>query len=74
MDAEVTQDAGVTQEGSRVRDETTLVANWRLEVLLEAGYNAYLAEQIADSDADLHLATALVAQGCSPKLAARILI
>ncbi len=67
-------DAEVTQAEPRVRDENALVANWRLEVLLEAGYDLHLAEQIADSDADLHLATALVAQGCSPKLAARILI
>jgi hypothetical protein len=67
-------DAEVTQQEPRVRDDATLVANWRLEVLLEAGYEAYLAEQIAGSDADLHLATTLVAQGCSPQLAAQILL
>ena len=56
-----------------VRDEAALVASWRLEVLLDAGYDQLLAEQVAGSDADLHLATALVAQGCSPQLAAQIL-
>ena len=50
------------------------VATWRLEVLLEAGYELSLAERIAASDADLHLAVALVGEGCPPRLAAEIVL
>jgi len=50
------------------------VATWRLDVLLEAGYQLELAERIAASDADLHLAVALVDAGCPPRLAAEILL
>lgn len=54
--------------------EANAVATWRLEVLLEAGYQLSLAERIAASDADLHLAVALVGEGCPPRLAAEILL
>ncbi len=67
MDTELTEEP-------HVRNEATLVENWRLKVLLEAGYDPFLAEQVAASDADLHVATALVSQGCSPRLAAQILV
>jgi hypothetical protein len=50
------------------------VLEWRLQVLLEAGYDAGLALQIAASTADLHLAAELLGQGCKPDLAARILL
>jgi hypothetical protein len=47
---------------------------WRLEVLLDAGYDAGLALQIAVSTADLHLATQLLEQGCPADVAGRILL
>ena len=54
--------------------EANAVATWRLEVLLDAGYELDLAERIAASDADLHLAAALVGEGCPHRLAAEILL
>lgn len=56
-------------------DERAKVESWRLHVLIEAGYPLPLAERIAQSDADLHGAVALVTQrGCSPEVAAQILL
>jgi hypothetical protein len=43
-------------------------------VLIEAGYPAELAKQIANSDADLHHAVELVTAGCSHQTAADILL
>ena len=40
---------------------------------MEAGYPLPLAEKIAHSEADLHHAADLIAQGCSPETAAEIL-
>ena len=54
--------------------ETSKVESWRLHVLMEAGYPLPLAEKIAHSDADLHHAVDLIAQGCAPETAAEILI
>jgi hypothetical protein len=50
------------------------VESWRLTVLLDAGYPPELAEQIAESKADLHAAVALLERGCPPPLAARIIL
>lgn len=50
------------------------VEGWRFEVLLRAGYPPSLADQIARSRADLHLAADLVTRGCDPRLAARIVL
>jgi len=55
-------------------DEHVKVQTWRLHVLLEAGYPIGLAEQVAGSDADLHDAVDLVERGCTPEIAARILL
>ena len=55
-------------------DERVKVESWRLHVLVEAGYPIPLAERVAGSNADLHQAVALVRAGCSPDLAAEILI
>ena len=56
-------------------DERAKVEGWRLHVLVEAGYPPALAEQIAQSRADLHEAVTLVTErGCSPELAAQILL
>jgi hypothetical protein len=56
------------------QSERDRVASWRLHVLMEAGYPLPLAERLAQSEADLHLAVELVSQGCAPKTAAEILI
>ena len=56
-------------------DERGKVESWRLHVLIEAGYPTPLAERVAQSDADLHDAVALVAEkGCTPEVAAQILL
>ncbi|MEZ5099709.1 MAG: hypothetical protein R3C15_07920 [Thermoleophilia bacterium] len=56
------------------QDERSKVEGWRLHVLMEAGYPVELAERVAASDVDLHHAVELVDQGCSPEIAARILL
>ena len=59
----------------REHDERVKVETWRLHVLIEAGYPLPLAERIAQSDADLHEAVALVTdRGCGPDVAAQILL
>ena len=55
-------------------DERSKVESWRLHVLIEAGYPLSLAERVAVSEADLHLAVELLGQGCSPETAAEILL
>jgi hypothetical protein len=42
------------------QDERGKVESWRLHVLMEAGYPLPLAERLASSHADLHLAVDLV--------------
>ena len=54
--------------------ERSKVESWRLHVLIEAGYPLHLAERLAASEADLHLAVELVQHGCTHKTAAEILI
>jgi hypothetical protein len=54
--------------------ERAKVESWRLHVLIEAGYPLPLAERIAGSEADLHRAVELIAQGCSFETAAEILL
>jgi hypothetical protein len=55
--------------------ESSKVESWRLHVLIEAGYPLALAERLAASDADLHLAVELVsARGCAYETAAEILL
>jgi hypothetical protein len=54
--------------------ENEKVVSWRLHVLVEAGYPADLAKQLAHSDADLHHAVELVLAGCSHQTAAEILL
>jgi hypothetical protein len=64
----------VTQIAEHDPTERDRVASWRLHVLIEAGYPLPLAERLAQSEADLHLAVELVSQGCAPKTAAEILL
>jgi hypothetical protein len=59
----------------RDQDERSKVESWRLHVLMEAGYPLPLAERLAQSGADLHLAVELVdRRGCAPEVAAEILL
>jgi hypothetical protein len=54
--------------------EADSIVSWRLHVLLLAGASVLVAEQLAESDVDLHEAVALIEQGCPPAIAARILL
>jgi hypothetical protein len=54
--------------------ERSKVESWRLHVLIEAGYPLGLAERLAASEADLHLAVKLVSNGCGHATAAEILL
>jgi hypothetical protein len=54
--------------------ERAKVESWRLHVLIEAGYPLPLAERIAGSDVDLHVAVDLVIRGCKHETAAEILL
>ncbi len=54
--------------------ERSKVESWRLHVLIEAGYPLSLAERVAVSEADLHVAVEMLGQGCSPETAAEILL
>jgi hypothetical protein len=56
------------------QDEQAKVESWRLHVLMEGGYPLPLAEKLAASEADLHAAVELLAQGCDPATAAEILL
>ena len=55
-------------------DEQSKVESWRLHVLIEAGFPLPLAERLAASEADLHVAVELVSQCCKPVTAAEILL
>jgi hypothetical protein len=55
-------------------NERSKVESWRLHVLIEAGYPLPLAERLAASDADLHVAVHLVHNGCTHATAAEILL
>ena len=64
----------MTQTAEYDQSDREKVAGWRLHVLIEAGYPLPLAERLAHSEADLHIAVELVRQGCEPKTAAEILL
>jgi len=55
--------------------EQELVERWRAEELERAGYPANLAAELAmRPDVDLHHAAELLLKGCTPELAAQILL
>jgi hypothetical protein len=55
--------------------EAEKVEAWRLQTLIEAGCPITIAEQLATaSNVDLHRTLDLLANGCSPELAAEILL
>jgi hypothetical protein len=56
-------------------EETELVEAWRAEQLELAGYGAAAAAELAvRQDVDLHFAVGLLAHGCEPELALKILL
>jgi hypothetical protein len=57
-----------------VIDERSKVESWRLHILIECGYPLPLAERLAVSEADLHIACEMLARGCTPETAAEILL
>lgn len=57
-----------------IQDERVKVENWRLHVLIEAGYPVEVAGELAHSNVDLHKAVELVRSGCDASLAATILL
>ena len=61
-------------EIAEVETERSKVESWRLHVLIEAGYPLILAERLAASEADLHVAVELVGNGCAHETAAEILL
>jgi hypothetical protein len=63
-----------TQTLEPLFDERSKVESWRLHILIEAGYPLPLAERIAVSEADLHVACEMLGQGCAPETAAEILL
>jgi hypothetical protein len=55
--------------------EAELVLEWRIEELVRAGFPGEQAfELAAASQVDLHAALDLLARGCPPETAARILL
>ena len=63
------------EAGIQISSEAERIEAWRAEELERAGYSRRdAAELAARFDVDLHLATDLVAGGCPPELALRILL
>lgn len=63
-----------TQE-ENVPDVRDVLEAWRLEQLLDVGWTTHRAEQLAGRfDIDLHVALDLIANGCSQRLALKILL
>lgn len=55
--------------------EVERIERWRAEALERAGYEPRVAKEIAARlDVDLHVATDLIARGCPPEVAVRILL
>jgi hypothetical protein len=63
-----------TQTLEPLFDERSKVESWRLHILIEAGYPLPLAERLAVSEADLHLACEMLSRGCTPETATEILL
>ncbi len=60
---------------TRVGTEIERIERWRAEALERAGYEPQAAAELAARlDIDLHLASDLLAAGCSQELALQILI
>jgi hypothetical protein len=60
---------------TKVGTEIERIEQWRAEALERAGYEPAAAAELASRlDIDLHLASDLLAAGCSQELALQILI
>jgi hypothetical protein len=67
----------MTAADTETRDGTEIerIERWRAEALERAGYEPRMAAELATRlDIDLHLATDLLAAGCSQELAVQILL
>ena len=67
----------MSQTEVHVLENTELdkIERWRIEELERAGYGTRAAGRLAARhDVDLHVAVELLAQGCPPELATRILL
>jgi hypothetical protein len=65
----------MTAAETETREETDVVAAWRAEQLELAGYGAAAAAELAHRhDVDLHIAIEMLADGCPPELALKILL
>ena len=63
-----------TAQRNPVDPELADLVAWRRRRLEQAGFDAYLAQELAgDRRYDLHAVLELVDRGCPPQLAARIL-
>ena len=72
--ADVSETSEMTQIIETDQNERAKVQSWRLHVLIEAGYPLSLAERLAVSEADLHVACEMLSRGCQPETAAEILL
>jgi hypothetical protein len=64
-----------TAETNAPLTEQELVEHWRSSELERAGYPAGIAAELASrTDIDLHRAAELLQRGCTPELAASILL
>jgi hypothetical protein len=75
----ITETTGGTMSQTEiyVLEDTELdkIERWRAEELVRAGYGMRAAERLSmRHDVDLHQAVRLLAQGCSPELALKILL
>jgi len=57
-----------------VAGERSKAEAWRLHVLMVAGYPLAIAERLAMGTADLHVACEILKSGCTPEVAADILL
>ena len=74
MDSEEDAEMSAT-EIEFIDTEGEKVQRWRAEALERAGYEPTAAAVLAvRTDIDLHAATELIEQGCTPELALRILL
>jgi hypothetical protein len=67
----------MSQTELNVLEDTELekIERWRAEELMRAGYGARAAGRLSGRhDIDLHQAVELLAQGCPPELAIKILL
>ncbi len=75
MSGDPTIEAGTDVAIDAVSDPDTRVLSWRIEQLIAVGFESDAALVLAlDRSVDLHEATNLVARGCPPRTAFRILV